>query len=124
MSHKSKMAGPFNRGDTIINKHFTLLCFCKIFIHFFQGANFTMNVHLLIMQVLLLTTPAPVTCQATLTERKATFENIYQKIVDQYNNRQSYFLFIATVQTTFCPDQPICARTDSGRITDVSSTGV
>ena len=25
MSHKSEMAGPFNRGDTIINKHFTLL---------------------------------------------------------------------------------------------------
>ena len=23
MSHKSEMAGPFNRGDTIINKHFT-----------------------------------------------------------------------------------------------------
>ena len=22
MSHKSEMAGPFNRGDTIINKHF------------------------------------------------------------------------------------------------------
>ena len=21
-SHKSEMAGPFNRGDTIINKHF------------------------------------------------------------------------------------------------------
>ena len=27
VSHKSKMAGPFNRGDTIINKHFTLLYF-------------------------------------------------------------------------------------------------
>ena len=25
MSHKSEMAGPFIRGDTIINKHFTLL---------------------------------------------------------------------------------------------------
>ena len=25
VSHKSEMAGPFNRGDTIINKHFTLL---------------------------------------------------------------------------------------------------
>ena len=24
MSHKSEMAGPFNRGDTIINKHFLL----------------------------------------------------------------------------------------------------
>ena len=24
MSHKSEMAGPFNRGDTIINKHFYL----------------------------------------------------------------------------------------------------
>ena len=23
MFHKSEMAGPFNRGDTIINKHFT-----------------------------------------------------------------------------------------------------
>ena len=23
MSHKSEMAGPLNRGDTIINKHFT-----------------------------------------------------------------------------------------------------
>ena len=23
VSHKSEMAGPFNRGDTIINKHFT-----------------------------------------------------------------------------------------------------
>ena len=23
MSHKSEMAGPFNRGDTITNKHFT-----------------------------------------------------------------------------------------------------
>ena len=32
VSHKSEMAGPFNRGDTIINKHFTFLtpriCFC------------------------------------------------------------------------------------------------
>ena len=27
VSHKSEMAGPFKRGDTIINKHFTLL-FC------------------------------------------------------------------------------------------------
>ena len=26
MSHKSEMAGPFNRGDTIINKHFTYAC--------------------------------------------------------------------------------------------------
>ena len=25
MSHKSEMAGPFNRGDTIINKHFTFI---------------------------------------------------------------------------------------------------
>ena len=25
MSHKSEIAGPFNRGDTIMNKHFTLL---------------------------------------------------------------------------------------------------
>ena len=25
MSHKSGMAGPFNRGDTIINKHFTFI---------------------------------------------------------------------------------------------------
>ena len=25
--HKSEMAGPFNRGDTIINEHFTLLYF-------------------------------------------------------------------------------------------------
>ena len=25
VSHKSGMAGPFNRGDTIIIKHFTLL---------------------------------------------------------------------------------------------------
>ena len=23
MSHKSEMAGPFSRGDTIINRHFT-----------------------------------------------------------------------------------------------------
>ena len=23
VAHKSEMAGPFNRGDTIINKHFT-----------------------------------------------------------------------------------------------------
>ena len=33
MSHKSEMAGPFNRGDTIINKHFLLyfpLNFLKI----------------------------------------------------------------------------------------------
>ena len=29
MSHKLEMAGPFNRGDTIINKHFTLLYFRK-----------------------------------------------------------------------------------------------
>ena len=30
VSHKSEMAGPFNRGDTIINKHFTftLLLLC------------------------------------------------------------------------------------------------
>ena len=27
MSHKSEMAGPLNRGDTIINKHFTLLLY-------------------------------------------------------------------------------------------------
>ena len=27
VSHKSEMAGPFNRGDTIINKHFTSLYF-------------------------------------------------------------------------------------------------
>ena len=27
VSHKSEMAGLFNRGDTIINKHFTLLYF-------------------------------------------------------------------------------------------------
>ena len=25
VSHKSEMDGTFNRGDTIINKHFTLL---------------------------------------------------------------------------------------------------
>ena len=25
VSHKSEMAGPFNRGDTIINKHFTFM---------------------------------------------------------------------------------------------------
>ena len=25
VSHKSEMAGPFNRGDTIINKHFTFI---------------------------------------------------------------------------------------------------
>ena len=25
VSHNAEMAGPFNRGDTIINKHFTLL---------------------------------------------------------------------------------------------------
>ena len=32
VSHKLAMAGPFNRGDTIINKHFTLLYFyIKIF---------------------------------------------------------------------------------------------
>ena len=34
VSHKSEMAGPFNRGGTIINKHFTLLlstvCDCGI----------------------------------------------------------------------------------------------
>ena len=24
VSHKSEMAGPFNRGDTIINKHYLL----------------------------------------------------------------------------------------------------
>ena len=34
VSHKSDMAGPFNRGDTITNKHFTLLFrtmkFCMI----------------------------------------------------------------------------------------------
>ena len=28
MSHKSEMAGPFNRGDTIINKHFLLTYGC------------------------------------------------------------------------------------------------
>ena len=26
VSHRSEMAGSFNRGDTIINKHFTLYC--------------------------------------------------------------------------------------------------
>ena len=34
VSHKSEKAGPFNRGDTVINKHFTLLlsavCYCGI----------------------------------------------------------------------------------------------
>ena len=30
VSHKSEMAGPFNRGDTIINKHFTLLLFIPL----------------------------------------------------------------------------------------------
>ena len=25
VSHKSEMAGPFNRGDTIINKHFSFI---------------------------------------------------------------------------------------------------
>ena len=30
VSHKSEMAGPFNRGDTIINKHFTFyFYFCR-----------------------------------------------------------------------------------------------
>ena len=30
VSHKSEMAGPFNRGDTIINKHFTFyIYFCR-----------------------------------------------------------------------------------------------
>ena len=33
VSHKSEMAGPFNRGDTIINKHF-IICFNHIFICF------------------------------------------------------------------------------------------
>ena len=27
VSHKSEMAGPFKRGDTIINKHFTFIKF-------------------------------------------------------------------------------------------------
>ena len=27
MSHKSEMAGLFNRGDTLINKHFTFLLY-------------------------------------------------------------------------------------------------
>ena len=26
VSHKSEMAGPFNRGDTKINKQFTFIC--------------------------------------------------------------------------------------------------
>ena len=32
VSHKSELAGPFKRGDTIINKHFTLL-FYTVYIY-------------------------------------------------------------------------------------------
>ena len=31
MSHKLEMAGPFNRGDTIINKYFYFLYRSKVF---------------------------------------------------------------------------------------------
>ena len=31
VSHKSEMARPFNRGDTIINKHFTLILLFTIY---------------------------------------------------------------------------------------------
>ena len=31
VSHMSEMAGPFNRGDTIINKHFTFTKFIELF---------------------------------------------------------------------------------------------
>ena len=40
MSHKSEMAGPFNRGDTIINKHFTLL-----YISFSQVLKFVFSIN-------------------------------------------------------------------------------
>ena len=33
VSHKSEMAGPFNRGDTIINKHFTFFTFYNVCYH-------------------------------------------------------------------------------------------
>ena len=36
VSHKSEMAGLFNRGDTIINKHFTLLYFCIVYYIWYQ----------------------------------------------------------------------------------------
>ena len=82
-----------------------------------------MNVYHIATQVLLLTTLLlSVTFQSTPTERKATFQNIYQIIVDQYKNSQSYFAFIATIQSNFCPDQPICTRADSASVTSTSST--
>ena len=31
VSHNTEMAGPFNRGDTIISKHFTFFYFLHIF---------------------------------------------------------------------------------------------
>ena len=36
VSHKSEMAGPLNRGDTIINKHFTFTFICHLleYIHY------------------------------------------------------------------------------------------
>ena len=79
--------------------------------------------HLLMMQALLVTLLVPgATFQSTLTEREETFDYIYQMIVDQYNVSQSYFAFIATIQVTFCPDQPICTNADPRSITNVSST--
>ena len=43
VSHKSEMAGPFNRGDTMINKHFTIIVYLKTFDHFrlmkFSGSS-------------------------------------------------------------------------------------
>ena len=36
VSHKSEMAGPFNRGDTIINKHFTLLFYTTLTLNLTQ----------------------------------------------------------------------------------------
>ena len=81
-----------------------------------------MNVYHIATQVLLLTTLLlSVTFQSTPTERKATFQNIYQIIVDQYKSSQSYFDFIATIQSNFCPDQPICTRADSASVTSTSS---
>ena len=44
MSHKSGMAGPFNSGDTIINKHFTFYLFILVEgLNRFNGADLTLN---------------------------------------------------------------------------------
>ena len=44
VSHKSEMAGPFSRGDTIIKKHFTLLFMINdSYVHFCYNSKHIPN---------------------------------------------------------------------------------